>query len=652
MNIEHHSRKQSYRKPMGAVKCGTIVRLRVAVESYAIPDTVECIINGRTVHMYYVVEINHNRIYECEVQMPNKEGLVWYGFKAVAGGETAYCGNNPEFLGGMGRMYSEVPERLFQITVYDRDYKTPDWMKNAVVYQIFPDRFCRSGETEFHGIRRGWGETPFYKAEQFGGEYTADDFFGGNFKGIAEKLPYLKELGVTAVYLNPIFKSVSNHRYNTGDYETVDPLLGTNEEFEELAKLFRENGIRIILDGVFSHTGDDSRYFNKYGNYDSVGAYQSKESPYYDWYSFTNWPNEYESWWGFSSLPNTREMKEGYLNYIIEDENSVVKRWVNKGASGWRLDVADELPDEFIKEIRRAIKKTDPEAVLIGEVWEDASHKVSYGKQREYFWGNSLDSVMNYVSRGAILDYLMCGNAPLFLSRLGSLYENYPKESLYSCLNLISSHDVPRALTILSGAPSVDTMNREQQAAYVIPPDALALAKRRMKLAVAIQMTIPGAPCIYYGDEAGAAGYTDPFNRGCYPWGDEDRELIDIHKQLIALRKKHQCLRTGEFKRVFTYEDIAVYMRSIHDGKDVFGNSAENGIIFVAVNPLPWGTTKLTISLKQYGLLSLKNAITGENIEYETDNGNVVLSVESMSFLIVEAEFMSDRVVKLDDNNI
>lgn len=645
MNIEHNSRKATYREPMGAVPCGTVVTLRAAVESYAIPNSVECVINDRAVRMYYVMEINNNRIYECKVEMPQTEGLVWYGFRVDVSGEVAWCGNNPEFLGGMGCMYSDKPERFFQITVYDKDYKTPDWMKNAVVYQIFPDRFCRGEDTEFHGIRRNWGDEPFYRADQFGGEYTSDDFFGGNLSGIKEKLPYLKSLGVTAVYLNPIFKSLSNHRYNTGDYETVDPLLGTNEEFSEIAGLLRENGIRLILDGVFSHTGDDSRYFNKYGNYDSVGAYQSRNSPYYDWYSFTNWPNVYESWWGFTSLPNTNEMRESYIDYIVKNNDSIVRRWIKNGASGWRLDVADELPDEFIKEIRKSIKETDSDAVLIGEVWEDASNKVSYGRQREYFWGKSLDSVMNYVSRGAILDYLLWGDAHQFLRRLSALCENYPKEALYACLNLISTHDVPRALTILSGAPPVDRMSREQQAAYRIPGDALELAKKRMRMAVAIQMTIPGAPCVYYGDEAGVAGYTDPFNRTCYPWGSEDTALLEFHRELIALRNKYQCLRTGDFLGVFSYDGIAIYMRSITGEKDIFGNEAENGRVLVAVNPKRNGTGTVSFSLEQYGVKSVKNALTGEIIPY--NGGNLELRVEALGFVIAELECSDDKTVRL-----
>ncbi len=636
MNIEHHSRKTLYRKPFGAVKCGTAVRLRVAVESYSIPQSVDCIINDKIFPMYHVFEVNGNRVFECSVIMPETEGLVWYYFKAVADGETAYYGNNAELLGGNGELCAEKPEKLFQITVYTRDYKSPQWMKDTVVYHIFPDRFNRSGETPFHGIRRNWGDQPFFKAEQFGGEYTSDDFFGGNLEGIREKLPYFKELGIGAIYLNPIFKSSSNHRYNTGDYETIDPLLGTNEDFKNLAKEFKNNGIRLILDGVFSHTGDDSRYFNKYGNYDSVGAYQSQDSPYRDWYSFIEWPHKYESWWGFTTMPNTCEMNDGYMNYIIKDDNSIVRRWIKNGASGWRLDVADELPDEFIKELRKAVKSQDSDAVIIGEVWEDASHKISYGKQREYFWGKSLDAVMNYVTRGAILDYLVYGNAHRFIRRISSMVENYPKEALYTCLNLISSHDVPRALTVLSGAPSVDSMSREQQAAYVPSPADRDLALKRIALAVVLQMTLPGTPCVYYGDEVGLDGYTDPFNRRCFPWGDENIALLDFHKKLIGLYNNHMCLRTGYFEPLLCYNDIVVYLRSMRKEMDAFGRHGESEGIIVAVNASTENYESHYIGLGRFKVKHCENLLTGEEIPY--CNYKIKISVPPLEFLFVKVE--------------
>ncbi len=633
MNLEHHSRKTFYRRPFGAVPCGTAIRMRLAVESYAIPSKVECIVDNRAIPMYYVSEVNHNRLYECRFNVPETEGLVWYCFRAEADGEMAYYGNNSEFLGGRGQMYPEKPPVLFQITVFDREFHTPEWLWDAVVYQIFPDRFNRAGDTPFHGIKREWGEQPFYKAEQFGGEYTADDFFGGNLEGIRQKLPYLKELGVGAVYLNPIFKSQSNHRYNTGDYETVDPLLGTNEDFEALAKEFKENGIRLILDGVFSHTGDDSRYFNKWGSYDSVGAYQSKDSPYYNWYAFRSWPDDYESWWGFTTLPNTHEMHPDYLNYVIKDDNSIIRRWLKAGASGWRLDVADELPDEFIKELRAAVKEQDPEAAVIGEVWEDASHKVSYGCQRQFFWGKSLDAVMNYVTRGAVLDFLVYGNAHRFVRRISSMVENYPKPALYTSLNLISSHDVPRALTVLSGAPPVDGMSRERQATWVISPEDRELAMRRMALAVVLQMTIPGAPCIYYGDEVGAEGYTDPFNRGCYPWGRENLGLLDFHKKMTALYNSELTLRTGYFEPLMTYEDTTVYLRSLRCGKDVFGRKGESEGIVVAVNAGS-RSVRLTVGLGRFGAYDAADIIEGDGLPLV--DTKLDLDVEPMSFRLIK----------------
>ena len=636
MNLEHQSRKTMYRKPFGAVRCGTEIRLRLAVESYAIPVKVECVIGDRSVPMYYVSEVNHNRLYECRVTMPEKEGLVWYCFRAEADGETAYYGNNSEFLGGMGSMYADKPPVMFQITVYDKSFDSPEWLKDAVVYQIFPDRFNRAGDTPFHGIRRNWGEQPFYKAEQFGGEYTADDFFGGNLEGIRQKLPYLKELGVGAVYLNPIFKSQSNHRYNTGDYETVDPLLGTNEEFEALAREFKENGIRLILDGVFSHTGDDSRYFNKWGNYDSVGAYQSQDSPYYNWYVFRSWPDDYESWWGFTTLPNTHEMHPDYLDYIIKNKNSIIRRWIKAGASGWRLDVADELPDEFIKELRRAVKEEDPEAAVIGEVWEDASHKVSYGCQREFFWGKSLDSVMNYVTRGAVLDYLVYGNAHRFMRRISSMVENYPKPALYTCLNLISSHDVPRALTVLSGAPSVDGMSREQQAYYIPSHRDWELALRRMALAVMLQVTLPGAPCIYYGDEVGADGYTDPFNRGCYPWGGENLNLLDIHRRMIKLYNENICLRTGYFEPLNVFDDVVTFLRSMRGGKDVFGREGKSVGILAAVNASSEKTAGLVVGLGRYGAKNPRDMLTGEELSIR--DYKIELELAPLSFRLISLD--------------
>ena len=207
---------------------------------------------------------------------------------------------------------------------------------------------------------------PYYKAEQFGGEYLSNDFFGGNLDGVRKKLPYLKELGITAIYLNPIFTAYSNHKYDTGDYESIDPMFGDNGLFECLCKEAEERGIRVILDGVFNHTGSDSKYFNKDGTYPTVGAYQSEDSPYFGWYKFTKHPDEYECWWGIKTLPAVNENEPSFVDYSLTAPDAIIKKWLHLGASGWRLDVADELPSEFIKTMRREVKSAKEDAVIIG----------------------------------------------------------------------------------------------------------------------------------------------------------------------------------------------------------------------------------------------------------------------------------------------
>lgn len=584
MRLEHNSADLIYRKPFGAVRCGEEIRIRLSVQSVGIPKSAELIVGDTAVSMHYAFSVGDARVYECSISAPQCAGVIFYCFRVEADGEVCFYKNNSLHLGGKGEMCPDIPDSLYQITVYDKAFKTPDWMKNAVVYQIFPDRFCRDGDTPIHGIARRWGEEPFWRAEQFGGKYLANDFFGGNFRGIEKKLDYLKELGITAIYLNPIFEAYSNHRYDTSDYENADSTLGTNEDFCSLAEKAEKAGIKIILDGVFSHTGSDSKYFNKYGHYPSVGAYQSKASPYYGWYSFTDYPDKYEAWWGFDTLPNVNELDGGFVRYIAADKNSVVKKWMRRGASGWRLDVADELPDEFIKILRKNIKEENPDALLIGEVWEDASNKISYGQMRQFLWGNSLDGVMNYVFRSAVLMYLVDANAELFNMRMLSLSENYPKEALYCCLNLISSHDVPRAATVLSGAPDFRTLSREEQHNIEISPDAALLAKKRMLLAVVLQMTLPGTPCIYYGDEIGMTGYADPFNRACFDSSHRDDELLHHTKKMAHLRLANDCLRTGAFVPLYYVGGIVCYMREITESTDIFGNKCTNGSIVVVVN--------------------------------------------------------------------
>ncbi|NLH58071.1 MAG: glycoside hydrolase family 13 protein, partial [Clostridiales bacterium] len=547
-------------------------RLRLYVKIDEIPRSVKLVFSfmdqkAQQVNMYYIDSLPGGSLYQAQITMPDRVGLVWYYFVLESNSRTYYYGNNEKRLGGLGRVYEKDP-LPYQISVYKKDFKTPDWFKDAIVYQIFPDRFSKEGmdglkNTDRQGIiPRQWEETPYYKAEQFGGQYLANDFFGGSLVGIINKLDYLKELGITAIYLNPIFEAFSNHRYDVGDYERVDPILGTNDDFKRLCQEAKGRGIRIILDGVFSHTGSNSRYFNKEGTYPSLGAYQSKDSPYYSWYSFKNHPDDYEAWWGIKTLPHTRELEPSFMDYILTSDKAIVKRWLDYGGSGWRLDVADELPPEFLRALRKAVKEKMPEAVIIGEVWEDATNKLSYGKLREYLLGEKLDSVMNYPLRGAIIDFACKRiDAAGFAMRLMSLYENYPREAFYSLLNFLSSHDVARIITLLANCQLPEDLTKDEKAVFRLNRAQLDLAKKRLGNALLLLMTLPGVPCIYYGDEVGMEGYEDPFNRRTFPWQALDETILSLYKRMIKLRKDNRVLVTGEFEILYSYKSCLAFAR-------------------------------------------------------------------------------------------
>lgn len=440
---------------------------------------------------------------------------------------------------------------LWQVSCVPADFHTPDWAKGATIYQIFPDRFYKAGNCDPTGkltpytLHRTWGEEVEWKPTA-DGKVLNNDFYGGNFKGITEKLDYIASLGVNLIYLNPISKSFSSHRYDTGDYKTPDPLLGTEEDFAELCRQAHSRGIRVILDGVYSHTGSNSPYFNREGQFDSVGAYNSTESPYYSWYTFYNWPDSYNSWWNFDTLPTVNKMDPAFINYIIEDEDSVVAHWLKLGADGFRLDVADELPDEFIGLLRRRIKGIKPDALLLGEVWEDASTKIAYGRRRSYFTAGELDSVMNYPFRTAIIDYVRGRDGGQGLKEaVMAIVENYPPEVVQCNMNLLGTHDTPRILTVL-----VDDFNgtREEMSKRRLSRHQFDIAYDRLLMASFLQYTLPGSPSLYYGDEAGMEGGKDPFNRRTYPWGYENMEFVEHFKRLGRLRREHPAFRYGDIQ--------------------------------------------------------------------------------------------------------
>ena len=447
----------------------------------------------------------------------------------------------------------------WQLLVYSEGFSTPDWMKGGVMYQIFPDRFYRSGEVRAgrgQWMHKSWNESPEYRANQFG-KVLNNDFFGGNLKGITEKLDYLTELGVTILYLNPIFRAYSNHRYDTGDYLQIDPLLGTMEDFNELIRSCNERGIRVILDGVFNHTGDDSRYFNKYGHYDEIGAYQSKESKYYAWYNFHCFPDSYDSWWGIDVLPAINESCPSYVEFIT-GENGVLRQWLRAGISGWRLDVADELPDEFVEKIRSAVKTESPNAVVIGEVWEDASNKIAYSKRRRYFQGKELDSVMNYPLKNAIINFVLTNDTSVLRQTIAMLRDNYPKAVLDCLMNILGTHDTFRILTALSG---VAVHTKEEMSRTKLSEEQRAEAIEKLKVAGLLLFTVFGVPCIYYGDEIGMEGYADPFCRFPFAWDAIDEDLLKYFQRLSKIRSSLSVFTTSEFHELYADKTCIVYER-------------------------------------------------------------------------------------------
>jgi len=602
--IIHDSHMEFFRSPFGAVCCNEELLLRIKIQGPDEPDAVVLRLwqdgsGEEKIEMKLKQDPGDVLIYEVQLTAPRITGVIWYYFIITIQGKIFYYGNHADKLGGSGRLYETNPP-AYQITVYKEGAVTPNWFKEGVIYQIFPDRFYNGLGQVLHPkkdsvIQGDWSNNPYYIRDADTGRIVAYDFFGGNLQGIIEKLPYLKELGISVIYLNPIFSSPSNHRYDTGDYKTVDSMLGDNQIFAQLCSAGENCGISVILDGVFSHTGSDSIYFNKDGNYPGVGAYQSKESPYYKWYRFEKHPEIYEAWWGIDTLPNVEENEPSYIDFIIEGQDSVIKQWLKLGAKGWRLDVADELPDSFIKKIYKTMKEVDKDSVLIGEVWEDASNKESYGKLRQYLQGEEMDSVMNYPFRSITLDFMLGTiDANTAHRALMSLAENYPRHNFYAMMNLIGSHDAPRILTLLGEAPPADSLTVAQQAKYRLPQEKQQLAIARMKMMVLWQMTFPGVPSVYYGDEAGVEGYKDPYNRCTYPWGQENIELLSWHKKIIALRNQYDVLKTGRWISMPAHDQVYAYIRTITNGEDVFGQRKQDNTAVVLFNP---STESITVQL-------------------------------------------------------
>lgn len=571
-----NSRKIEYKDKIRAIATDEKVKLRIIVpRSMKCCGATLCVAKENESPAYYSMFWagmcgDDNEYWELHF-FATTPGLYWYHFELDTPWGRSFVRNVGRGVGDFAPDASD-----FQQTVYDKNFKTPDWLKGGIIYQIFPDRFYSSG-TEKHGVRpsrvmRRWGDEPFWREEQMNGIWN-NDYFGGDLKGIEEKLLYLANLGVTCIYLNPIFEANSNHRYDTADYEKIDPLLGTEDDLKSLCKTAREQyGISIILDGVFSHTGCDSKYFNIYSNYDDVGAYNSKESPYYPWYKFINWPDEYHSWWGIKLLPEVIEETPEYREYIC-GKNGILRKWLKCGISGWRLDVADELPDVFLDDLRRAVKDENSDAVIIGEVWEDATTKLAYGERRRYLLGEQLDSVMNYPFADAVLNFVKFANADAFIDSVMSIIEKYPPQVTNVLMNHIGTHDTERAITRLAGENCEGYGRHWQHEHNKLSDYDYYRGVSMMKIASLIQYTLPGVPSLYYGDEIGMQGMKDPFNRACMDWYEPNTELHRWYKRLGEIRRGCKAFERGSFVPVYCSYKTVAYLRS-----------GDNNEVLVAVN--------------------------------------------------------------------
>ena len=583
MRILFDSKLPQFKTPFGCLTPGQECTLTIHIPSSVQTTAVTCVLNyehgdiAQLIPMGYKMKKGPYDYFQGMFSIPCT-GLYFYYFRI-------------ETRNGCFKLFKEGDDTnmeagdQWQLSCVPADFHTPDWAKGATIYQVFPDRFNKAGKVDLTGklepytVHKYWYEDVEWKPTPEG-VVLNNDFYGGNFQGIAEKMDYIAEMGATILYLNPISKSFSSHRYDTGDYKTPDPMLGTMEDFRALVKAAHDRGIKVILDGVYSHTGSNSLYFNKEGAFPGKqGAYQSPDSPYRNWYTFYNWPDSYHSWWNFDTLPTVNKMHPDFIKYIITDDDSVIAHWLKAGADGFRLDVADELPDEFLKLLYDRVKEINPDAYVLGEVWEDASNKSAYDRRRRYFTNAELDSVMNYPFRTAIINFIRGWDAGRALKdTVMTIVENYPKQVVHCNMNLLGTHDTPRILTAL-----VDDFDgsREEKAKRRLSRNQFDVARERLLAASFLQYTLPGSPSLYYGDEACMEGYRDPFNRRPYPWGREDPEFMEHFMRLGQLRKDHIALRLGSisffeagdkhigFTRTHESETLKIYVNRSADAWEI-----------------------------------------------------------------------------------
>jgi len=540
------------KKPRGASVEGEKVKFTLRLYHSFLCDQLDFVqINDRTneVVKKKMLKTEENEDFSTyEIETSFDCGIYWYHFEIMYMGRCTYVVQDLEYNGILSQ---SLTTSFTQIVTK----KTKAIESAGLIYHIFVDRFCKVGAVK---VREG-----FTKRRDWGGELqknTTDpvklnqEVFCGNLQGVISKLDYLKSLGVDTIYFSPIFTANSYHKYDTADYEEIDPMLGGNKTFKKLIEEAKKRNISVLLDGVFNHTGSDSIYFNKGGRYGEGGAYNSKKSKFFDWYNFSDWPNKYDSWWGISTLPAVNDKNENFSDFIT-GKKGVIANWLNTGIKGFRLDVADELSNEFLHKIYNRIKAFGQDKLVLGEVWEDASIKSAYGVRKNYFTYNLLDSVMNYPLKNGILSYIRTGDERDLVRNIYMLLDHYPKNALSNLMNIVGTHDTRRIATV------IDEVAKDEDKKFAL-----------LKVATLIQFGFPGVPSLFYGDERGVKGGSAPLCRVCFPWEKVDTKQEKWYKFLGKLRKQN-VLKKGDFNLVFAGNGVVVFERCYKNQKLVFASN-------------------------------------------------------------------------------
>lgn len=595
--------------PTGAAVKGSAIRFEVRIEkSYALSlKNVYLIIdqdgNGvdKKIAMKKVSSTSQYARYITTHKF-EKKGVFFYYF-AIEEKNKTYFLQQGDALNAVG---CDKVENMFLQLITEEQPKAPSFY-GGIMYQIFVDRFCsvNPDKNAYKGkiLRKDWGGA--VNSYLGNAEILNNEFFGGNFKGIISKLNYLQDLGVTTLYLSPICKANSNHKYDIGDYLTIAEEFGGEEDFKLLVSKAKEKGIGIIIDGVFNHTGSDSVYFNKNGNYDSIGAYQGVNSPYYDWYKFTQFPDVYDCWWGVKIMPQIKKDSKSFQDFICD---KVLPKYQDLGVQGFRFDVIDELSADFVDRIADTLRARNPETVLIGEVWEDASIKTAYNEQKRYFEDAKLNSVMNYPVKDAIINYCLNGDSGSLAYNLRIIKDHYPMQVQNCLMNILGTHDTMRILSVLSlGRNSRESSYRKLNTE--ISSEQLKQGINRLKIASLLQFTVMGVPCVYYGDEVGLTGDGDPFNRRCFPWDNVNLEILDWYKSLGRIRK-NKAFINGDLNILYNANGVIVYERI---------NTTNRVLILINNGSYPFEATIDNL---------MKDMLSGENIK-----GDVVVSPQGYMIL-------------------